>query len=104
MQIQSNRESLHDLLVELLGSPNVYFDPPENLKMKYPAIVYNRNNIKNTFAYDKPYKQNCSYIITIIDEDPDSEIIDRISQLPMCTYEQQFTSNGMNHIVFIINY
>ena len=79
MQIQSNRESLHDLLVELLGSPNVYFDPPENLKMKYPAI-------------------------TIIDEDPDSEIIDRISQLPMCTYEQQFTSNGMNHIVFIINY
>ena len=104
MQIQSNRESLHDLLVELLGSPNVYFDPPENLKMKYPAIVYNRNNIKNTFADDKPYKQNCSYIITIIDEDPDSEIVEKISELPSCEHSTNFTLDGMNHDVFIINY
>ena len=104
METQTIREELHDLLVEVLGSSNVYYDPPENLKMKYPAIVYHRNNIKNTFADNKPYKQTYSYSVTLIDKDPDSEILSRIAELPMCTYEQHFTSNGMNHDVFIINF
>lgn len=104
MPTQTSREDLHDLLVETLGSSNVYFDPPENVKMKYPAIVYHRNNIKNTFADDKPYKQTYSYSVTLIDKDPDSEIISKIIELPMCTYEQHYTSNGMNHDVFIINF
>ena len=104
MENQTSREELHDLLVEALGKSNVYFDPPENIKMKYPAIVYHRNNIKNTFADDIPYKQTYSYSVTLIDDDPDSEVLPRIASLPMCTYEQHYTSNGMNHDVFIINF
>ena len=34
------RNDLQKLLVEVLGSKNVYFQPPESVKMKYPAIVY----------------------------------------------------------------
>ena len=104
METQTIREELHDILVEVLGSSHVYYDPPENLKMKYPAIVYHRNNIKNTFADDIPYKQTRSYSVTVIDEDPDSEIVDKLSLIPMCNHEQHFTSNGMNHDVFIINF
>ena len=104
MQIQSNRESLHDLLVELLGSPNVYFDPPENLKMKYPAIVYHRNKISHKCADDVPYIKTVSYTVTVIDDDPDSEIVEKISELPSCEHSTNFTLDGMNHDVFIINY
>ena len=35
-----SRLELHALLVELLGSTNVYYEPPETLKMSYPAIRY----------------------------------------------------------------
>ena len=36
------RYELHEFLCEILGSRNVYFQPPESVKMKYPAIVYER--------------------------------------------------------------
>ena len=104
MKTQTLREALHDILVAVLGSSHVYYDPPENLKMKYPAIVHNRNNIQNTFSDHIPYKQTRPYSVTAIDEDPDSEIVDKLSLIPMCNYEQHFTSNGMNHDVFIINF
>ena len=40
------RYELHEFLCEILGSRNVYFQPPESVKMKYPAIVYERTEIK----------------------------------------------------------
>ena len=48
----NDRLALHELLCEKLGSRNVYFQPPESIKMKYPAIVYSRNRIENTSAED----------------------------------------------------
>ena len=49
------RYELHEFLCEILGSRNVYFQPPESVKMKYPAIVYERTEIKNRFANDAVY-------------------------------------------------
>ena len=66
-----NRLDLHELLCEVLGSRNVYYSPPESVKLKYPAIVYSRSNIENTFADDSVYKQAHLYSITIIDANPD---------------------------------
>lgn len=104
MQTPTNRNELHDILVEILGSNHVYFDPPEKFKMAYPAIVYYKNPVKSTFADDKPYKHTHGYTVTLIDEDPDSEIFDKMIELPMCIHDNHFTSNGMNHDVFIINF
>ena len=36
----ANRLDLQALLEDLLGSRNVYYQPPESVKMNYPAIVY----------------------------------------------------------------
>lgn len=36
----ASRLDLQTFLEELLESKNVYFQPPESVKMKYPAIVY----------------------------------------------------------------
>lgn len=36
------RLSLNDLL--LTYCPNVYYQPPDSIKMRYPCIVYNRRN------------------------------------------------------------
>ena len=99
-----SRLELQNLLESILGSRNVYYQPPESIKIKYPAIIYSRNDIDNNFADDIVYMQNHTYQIIVIDANPDSEIVDKISKLPMCRYNRHYTSDNLNHNVFILNY
>ena len=99
-----SRLELQNLLESILGSRNVYCQPPESIKIKYPAIIYSRNNIDNNFADDIVYMQNHTYQIIVIDANPDSEIVNKISKLPMCRYNRHYTSDNLNHDVFILNY
>lgn len=99
-----NRENLQKILEEILGSRNVYYQPPESIKLNYPAIIYSRERIDNIFADDKVWKQDCSYQITVIDKDPDSEIVNKVSQIPMCSHDRHFTSDNLNHDVFTLYY
>ncbi len=98
------RLELQKLLESILGSRNVYYQPPESIKIKYPAIIYSRNDIDNNFADDIVYMQNHTYQIIVIDANPDSEIVNKISKLPMCRYNRHYTSDNLNHDVFILNY
>ncbi len=100
----ASRLQLQTELEELLGSKNVYYQPPASVKMSYPAIVYSRNDIKNDFANNDVYSQNRSYEVIVIDKNPDSEIVDRVSQLPMCRFDRHYTSDNLNHDVFTLFY
>ena len=100
----SNRLKLHELLCETLGSRQVYFQPPESVQMKYPAIVYSRNRIDNEHANDGVYMQSPSYSITVIDKNSDSEIVERMSRLPMCRFDRHFTADNLNHDTFTVYY
>ena len=95
---------MHELLCETLGSRNVYFQPPESLKINYPAIVYSRYKIDNTFADNSVYKQEYSYELTLIDDDPDSEAIQKLSLLPKCRHDRHYKSDNLNHDIFTIYY
>lgn len=99
-----SRLELHEELVNILGSRYVYFQPPETIKMNYPAIVYARDSIDNDFANDGVYRQTRSYTITVIDPDPDSEIVDKISMMKSCRHDRHYKSDNLNHDVFIIYY
>lgn len=72
--------------------------------MNYPAIVYSRSNIENIHADDDVYLQACRYQVTIIDADPDSEIVERMSKFKRVRYKHHFTSDNLNHDVFEIYY
>lgn len=98
----NDRLALHELLCEKLGSRNVYFQPPESVKMKYPAIVYSRNRIENTSADNIVYRQSVRYTITVIDRDPDSEIVERISQIPRIMFDRSYVSDNLNHDTFTL--
>lgn len=99
-----NRLKLHNELVELLGSPNVYFQSPESIQMKYPAIRYSRSNIENRFANDEVYSQFNTFEVIVIDRDPDSEIVHNLSKKRGCKFNRHYVVDGLNHDVFIINY
>lgn len=98
------RVDLQNALEELLGSRNVYYQPPESLKMNYPAIVYARKTIDNSYANNSVYKQNYAYEITVIDKNPDSEIVNKVSKLPTCRFDRHFKSENLNHDVFTLYY
>jgi len=99
-----SRLNLQTLLEGVLGSTNVYFQPPPNNDMKYPAIVYERYKIVNNFANNLVYNQQTSYMVTVIDEDPDSEIVVNVSKLPSCLFDRHFISDNLNHDVYILYY
>ena len=99
-----SRIELQALLEELLGSRNVYFQPPESIRMKYPAIIYSLNNIEKFHASNAIHKQNVAYTIAYIDEDPDSENVEKISKLPYCNFDRFYTSDNLNHYIFTIYY
>ena len=98
----NNRLELHSLLKGFVD--NVYFQPPENLKLIYPAIVYSMSDIRNTFAGDDVYKQSRFYELTVIDKNPDSEIVEKISKLPKIRFNRHFKSDNLNHYVFTFYY
>lgn len=96
------RLELQTLLESLLGTRNVYFQPPANVQMKYPCIVYSRDASDTKFADNNPYHHTKRYQVTVIDQNPDSIIPDKIANLPMCTHNRFFTADNLNHVVFTL--
>jgi hypothetical protein len=79
---------------------NVYFQPPENVKLVYPCIIYERDYADTKFADDKPYTHTVRYMIMVIDQDPDSAILSQVAALPMCIFSRFYTASNLNHNVF----
>lgn len=97
-----DRLDLDKRLRVILGTGNVYFQPPASVEMKYPAIVYKRSTIDNIHANNRVYGTSTGYEVTVIDRDPDSEIVQKMSQLPRCKFVRPYTVDNLNHDVFVI--
>lgn len=98
----NRRLELSAILRNTLGSDNVYFQPPETVKMKYPAIVYSLDNIQNVHADDGVYLSHRRYSVTLIDKNPDSPTVERLYALPMCQFNRHYASDNLNHFVFTL--
>ena len=100
----SSRLNLQTELENLLGSRNVYFQPPASVQMKYDAIRYSRKNIQNRFANNSVYSQRDCYEIIAIYKNPDSDLPRKLSRLPLCSFDRHYTADNLNHDVFTIYY
>lgn len=96
----AQRSELQKILTDLLGSENVYFQPPPNIVMKYPCIVYRRDNAATQFADNIPYKNKTRYQVTIIDANPDSETPKKVAELPTCSFDRFYTADNLNHDIY----
>lgn len=96
------RIEVHNELAEVLGSKNLYFQPPETIKLKYPCIVYVRSGSNNDKADNIDYINRKRYTVTYIDLDPDSVKPDQLEQLDYCSFDRFFTADNLNHWVFTL--
>lgn len=102
--MENRRLELHEILCEILGSGSVYFQPPESVKMNYPAIVYGLDDLDSVHANDGVYLLRRRYAVTVISEDPDTDLIGKIAVLPMCRFDRSYKSDNLNHYVFTLYY
>lgn len=101
----ADRLELHEELCKLLGSRNVYFQPPESVKLNYPCIVYSRSGFNNRKANNKVYMSNKQYEIIVIERDPDSNLVDDIlNHFPLCSFDRPYTSDNLYHNVLTLYY
>lgn len=99
-----SRLNLQTELETILGSRNVYFQPPSSVRMQYPAIVYSRKDIEKRSANDGAYRKLQSYEVILIDKNPDSKFVDKILDLPYCSFDRHYESDNLNHDVFTLYY
>ncbi len=102
--MSNKRLELQTLLEKVLGSKNVYFQPPSSGRIEYPAIVYGLDVIDNSFANNGVYFSKRRYSVTVIDKDPDSDIVGRVIALPTCRHNRHYNADNLNHDVFTLFY
>lgn len=96
----AQRPELQTLLETILGSQDVYFQPPNNTHINYPSIVYQHDDYEVKYADGRPYNRQARYQVTVIDRDPDSLIPDKVAELPLCAFDRFFIEDNLNHHVF----
>lgn len=98
----ADRLELHSVLQELLGSSNVYYQPPESIKMQYDAIRYSKKTIDSKYANDRKYSLIDCYEIIVISRLPDNPAIKKLLSLPYCSYDRHYIADNLHHDVLTI--
>lgn len=94
----ATRQRLQEFLETFVE--NVYFQPPTNVRLKYPCIIYKRDFADTKFADDNPYNLTIRYMVTVIDQNPDSDIPSKVASMPMCLFNRFYTADNLNHDVY----
>ena len=102
--MSQRRVELQRKLEGLLGSRNVYFQPPTTTKLSYPAIVYQLDTANDQHADDRLYRRLYRYSLTYITKNPEDPMTDKIDDLQYCTFNRFFASDNLNHYVYTIYY
>lgn len=100
----ADRLDLQGLLEELLESRNVYYQPPESVKMQYPAIRYSKKNIQSVYANNSKYLMRDCYELIVISRSPDHPVIKKLLALPYCSYDRPYVADNLYHDVLTIYY
>lgn len=100
----ADRLALQSKLEGLLGSRNVYYDPPENLKIEYDAIKYSKNPAQSRFADDVRYSKTNCYELIVIARKSDHPVIEKLLALPYCSHDRHYKADNLAHDVFTLYY
>ena len=104
MSMKRTRLTLQTKLEDLLGSNHVYYQPPENLKMEYPAIRYSKSDEEDIYANNIKYLSMSVYDLIVIDKKPDNPVIKKLLELPYSEFDRHYVVDGLNHDIIRIFY
>ena len=101
----NSRLELQKEFEDLLGSRNVYFQPPANIKLDYDCIIYRQRRPDVKRADNKAYTYTQSYDVTIISKSPTIDLPERmVKHFMMCTVDRFYTADNLNHWALTLYY
>lgn len=101
----ASRLKLHTELKDILGSNYVYFQPPSNIKLQYPCIIYSLSDIQIQKADNLIFKNDRRYDVKLITSDPDNDLINKLLMgFQYCDFDRCFITDNLYHYVFTIYY
>ena len=101
----ASRLELQQELEDVLGSRNVYFQPPESVKMKYDAIVYSLSNMRLDYADDLSYKRHKQYDILVISRNGDNQIADHLlDHFKWIRFDRRYVADNLYHDALSLYY
>lgn len=99
------RLELQAELETFLGSANVYFQPPESIKISYPAIIYEVSGLPTIKADNINYLILKRYTVTLIHKNPDNALqLDIFNKFTFCSQSNVFKSDNLYHYVYDLYY
>lgn len=84
--------------------PNVYFQPPESTKLKYPCIIYNLDNFDQVHADNLNYLLRAKYTVTYITRNSDDPAKVDLAEIPYCALTRSFVTDNLYHHVYSLYY
>lgn len=101
---ETKRLKLHQELLECTEVP-CYYQPPENLKLDYPCIVYELEIGKSQHADNKHYLWTDCYRAVLIHRDPDTEIPRKLrDHFEYIATGSRYKADNLYHDPFTIHY
>ena len=98
-----NRLELRKKLRTVLGNDNTYFQPPENVKMSYPCVVYSFEDFIQRYANNRVYQYDRRYTVTFISYDPDNLYYEgMINNFDHVEFDRRFVADNLYHDVFTV--
>lgn len=98
------REELDDIIRETIGSNNVYFQPPDNMKISYPCVVYELEGFWGKNADNRNYHRRRYYHMIYITRNPDDPVIEKLEDLPACAMGRPYDNDNLHHYPYTIYY
>lgn len=97
-------EEGEELSFHELCSNHVFFQPPPDMFLEYPCIIYSIDRVNTYHANNHPYIHMNRYLVTVISDDPDFPVCDAIAKYPTCEFNRYYSKDGLHHKVYTIYY
>lgn len=99
---QKNRRDLHTQLLDF--AKNVYYQPPQSVKLTYPCIVYSRSRMAGEYANNQMYIEYVGYKLVYITKDAEDSVPLKILRgIDYCTLDSDYESDNLYHTAFTVN-
>lgn len=97
-----NRQAFQKRMEELLPGVPIYFQPPSNIRMTYPAVVYSLKDVDKLVGNNSVVHVEYVYEVVAISRDPDDAMLSILSGIPTSSFDRSYIFDGLYHNVFSI--
>lgn len=103
MEARDRRLKVSQMLHNIFDKPKqIYYSPPANKDIVYPAIIYTRAKTTTIKADNKKYLMYDRYNVTFIHKESDDPTYDKLCNLPYCEHDRQMRIDDLYHDYFTL--